>query len=263
MKEMDRVISSYRNQLIRYARDLNKAVMDEQKARKLGDGLKVQLSRYARDFKKVYKDLLKSYNDLKEAHLETIHRLAIAAEYRDEDTATHLMRMSNYAAIIAKEMRLSEKEVEQILYASPMHDVGKIGIPDDILFKPGKLTPEEFEVIMNHCIIGVKILSGSKSGIILIAEEIALTHHEKWNGKGYPQGLKGKSIPLTGRITAVADVFDALTTKRPYKSAFPNEKAFSIIREERGRHFDPQVVDVFFQNSDQIVEIQQQLQEKE
>jgi putative two-component system response regulator len=262
MKEMDRVMKSYRNQLIRYAKDLNKAVMDEQKARKFGDGLKAQLGRYARDFKRVYNDLLKSYDDLKEAHMETIHRLAVAAEYRDEDTATHLKRMSSYTALIAKEMGWREKEVEQILYASPMHDVGKIGIPDDILFKPGKLTPEEFEVIMKHCSIGARILSGSKSEIIIMAEEIALTHHEKWNGKGYPQGLKGKNIPLTGRITAVADVFDALTTKRPYKSAFPNEKAFSIIRKERSRHFDPQVVDVFFQNRDEIVEIQQQLQEE-
>ena len=263
MEKIDRDISSYRNQLVRYARDLNKAVIDGQKARKLGDGLKSQLSRYAQDFKKVYKDLLKSYNDLKEAQLETIYRLAVAAEYRDEDTATHLKRMSNYAAIIAKGMGLSEKEVELILYTSPMHDVGKIGIPDNILFKPGKLTPEEFEVIMNHCVIGVRILSGSKSEMILMAEEIALTHHEKWNGQGYPQGLKRRNIPLVGRITAVADVFDALTTKRPYKSAFPNEKAFSIIREERGSHFDPQVVDVFFQNINDIIEIQQQLQEEE
>jgi len=194
---------------------------------------------------------------LKEASLETIYRLCRAAEYKDEDTSEHLQRISHYAAAVARRMGLAEATVEAILYAAPMHDVGKIGIPDYILLKPGKLDPAEWEIMKQHAAIGAQILEGSHAGLIRLAQVIALTHHEKWDGSGYPQGLKGRSIPLAGRITAIADVFDALTSKRPYKQPFSIEKSFTILREGRGLHFDPAVVDAFFAIEDEILTIKE------
>lgn len=195
------------------------------------------------------------------AYLDTIRRLARAAEYRDEDTGAHILRMSHYSRVLANALHLPPGEVETILYASPMHDVGKVGVPDGILLKPGKLTDEEWEVMKRHTVMGARILSKSESELLQAGEVIALSHHEKWDGSGYPQGLAGEDIPLRGRICAVADVFDALTTKRPYKKAMPNEVAFEIIREGRGKHFDPRLVDLFFANLDDILTIQKEYAE--
>nr|WP_319395553.1 two-component system response regulator [uncultured Desulfobacter sp.] len=195
---------------------------------------------------------------IKDNSLETIHILSKAAEYRDEDTGSHIYRMSNYSAAIAEQMGLPEKFVESILYAAPMHDVGKIGIPDSILLKPGKLTDEEAAVMKQHTLIGARILESSKAEFIRLGEIIALTHHEWWNGNGYPKGLKGTDIPLAGRIIAVADVFDALTTKRPYKDPFPLDVSFRIIAENRGIQFDPEVVDAFFAIKSRILKIRKQ-----
>jgi putative two-component system response regulator len=192
-----------------------------------------------------------------QAHLETIQRLAIASEYKDEDTAAHIYRMSNYCSIIARVLHLPPGEVELLLHASPMHDVGKIGIPDLILLKPGKLTPEKWTIMKEHTIIGGSILREAEDDLIKTGEIIALSHHEKWDGSGYPKGMKGEDIPLIGRITAVADVFDALTSERPYKKAFSNEKAYGILREGRGTQFDPKVLDAFFERLDDVVEIQE------
>ena len=194
---------------------------------------------------------------LKDTTLEIIHRLATASEYRDEDTGAHLQRMSNYAAIVAKKMGLGFNTVESILHAAPMHDIGKIGIPDSILLKPGKLTTSEWELMQEHPNIGYKILRGSKIPLVRTAGIIALTHHEKWNGKGYPQGLKGKKIPLVGRITAIADVFDALTSKRPYKPAFEVDKSIEIVKKESGQHFDPDVVEAFLACRDDLLTIKE------
>jgi len=202
-------------------------------------------------------ELQRAFEKIKEASLETIYRLARAAEYKDEDTGTHVLRMSHYSAAIARKLGLPEDEVESILYASPMHDVGKIGIPDRILLKPGKLDPDEWKVMQQHTLIGGRILSGSEAGFVKLAEVIALTHHEKWDGTGYPNGLRGEEIPIAGRITAIADVFDALTSKRPYKEPFSIEKSFSIIQGERGTHFDPKVVDAFFSITDEILTIKE------
>ena len=192
---------------------------------------------------------------LKEASLDTIYRLARAAEYRDEDTGLHLMRMSQYSTAIARRMGLNEKTREAILYAAPMHDVGKIGIPDRILLKPGKLDPEEWEIMKQHTILGGRILEGSRVGFLKLAEVIALTHHEKWDGTGYPRGIKGSRIPLAGRITAVADVFDALTSARPYKAPFSLGRALGIMHEGRGTHFDPRALDAFLSIMDEIITI--------
>jgi len=167
--------------------------------------------------------------------------------------------MSQYSALIAEKLGLPSSEVQNILYASPMHDIGKIGIPDNIMMKPGKLTDEEFDIMKTHTTIGAKILANSRPEILKLAEQIALSHHEKWNGKGYPQGLAGEKIPRVGRIVALADVFDALTTKRPYKDPFPVKVAVDIIKKDRGRHFDPDVVDIFLENIDEIVKIKEEV----
>lgn len=197
-----------------------------------------------------------AYKEAKNAAYETVHILSRAAEYRDEDTGAHLLRVSNYTSAVAVKMGLNEEEVEEILYGAPMHDVGKIGIPDNILMKPGKLDPDEFEKMKEHVKMGELILQGS-SAFIKKGAEIALSHHEKWNGSGYPNGFKEEEIALSGRIIAVVDVFDALTTRRPYKEPFPLEKALEIIKTGRGEHFDPKVVDAFFEIIDEIKSIKE------
>ena len=202
--------------------------------------------------------LHRAFEQIKSASLETIYRLSQAAEYRDEDTGAHIQRMSRYAAAVAGKMGMTDKAVENILYAAPMHDVGKIGTPDRILLKPAKLDPDEWEIMKQHTLIGGRILGGSESGFIKLGEVIALTHHEKWDGGGYPKGIKGARIPLAGRITAIADVFDALTSKRPYKEPFAVEKSLDIIKEGRGNHFDPDVVDAFFAVEDEILSVKEE-----
>lgn len=189
------------------------------------------------------------------ASLETIHRLSTAAEYKDEDTGLHIKRMSLYSAAVAKRMGLDEHTVQTILYAAPMHDIGKIGIPDNILLKPGKHDAAEWEIMKQHTLIGAEILKDSDAEFIKMGEVIARSHHEKWDGSGYPDGLKGTEIPIAGRITAIADVFDALVSKRPYKEAFSLEKSLEIIKDGRGTHFDPEVLDAFFAIEDEILAI--------
>jgi len=192
---------------------------------------------------------------IKEAHMDTIFRLAAAAEFRDHDTAMHLERMSRYSAFIAEAMGLPRAEVELIRMSSPMHDVGKIGIPDAILLKPGRLDAEERKVMETHATIGASLLSGSEAEIMRASETVAAMHHEKWNGKGYPNGIEGEKIHLHARIVALADVFDALSSKRCYKAAMPLEKVMAIVKEERGEHFDPQVVDAFMTVLDRALEV--------
>lgn len=200
---------------------------------------------------------------IKQASHETIYRLCRAAEYKDDNTAGHIHRVSNYAALVAAKLGLRKKTTESILLAAPMHDIGKIGVPDHILQKPGKLTPDEWEIMKMHTLYGSKILEGSHVGYIRFAEVIALTHHEKWDGSGYPFGIKGDKIPLVGRIMAIADVFDALTSRRPYKKAFSVEKSFEIINQGRGTHFDPDIVDAFFSITGQILEVKEKYTDEE
>lgn len=197
-----------------------------------------------------------------QAHMETIHKLSAAAEYKDEDTGSHIMRMSRYCALIAKARGMSEDEVDLMLNSSPMHDIGKMGIPDAILLKPGKLDADEWDVMRRHTIIGARILSGGSSKYLEAGAEIALSHHEKWDGSGYPNKLAGEAIPLSGRICAVADVFDALTSKRPYKNALSNERSLEIMSEGRGAHFDPELYDLFIANFDQVLKIQGSFQDE-
>jgi putative two-component system response regulator len=172
----------------------------------------------------------------------------VAAEYRDLDTAGHIRRISDHCALLGEKAGLLEEEVEILRYTSPMHDVGKIGVPDAILLKPGRLTPEERTIMEQHTVIGAKILGDSDSVILRESEVVAISHHEKWDGSGYPNGVKGDEIPRVGRIAAIADVFDALSSPRCYKPAFPEEKVLAIMHEGRGRHFDPDLLDTFLDN---------------
>lgn len=199
--------------------------------------------------------------EMKLSHLDTIFRLSVAAEYKDEDTAAHLERMSRYSETIARRLGLPEDTVEDIRLASPMHDVGKIGIPDAILMKPGRLTEHEFDVMKRHPEIGARILGGSRAPLLQMAEEIALNHHEKFNGQGYPRGLAGEDIPLVGRVVSLADVFDALTSRRCYKPAWSVERALEFVKKQRGQHFDPAVVDAFNDSLPTILQVRTRFQD--
>lgn len=194
--------------------------------------------------------------ELHSSRLDVVQRLGMAAEYRDEETGNHILRMSHICALLARSMGWSESKCDLILNASPMHDIGKIGIPDAILLKPGKLDPAEWEIMKSHVTIGAKLLeSNNESELLNMARDIALTHHEKWDGSGYPNGLIGEQIPQAGRIAAIADVFDALTSERPYKKAWDVEDANDLIRQNSGKHFDPQIVEVFFKELPNILNI--------
>lgn len=182
--------------------------------------------------------------ELESAQIEIIERLARAAEFRDDNTGQHTERVGHMAALLARELGLTDAQVSLIRRAAPLHDVGKIGIPDAILLKLGNLTPAEFELVKTHTTIGARILSASRFALLRLAEEIAFSHHERWDGAGYA-GLAGDQIPLAGRIVTVADVFDALTQKRPYKPAWPVEEAVAEVDRQRGRQFDPAIVDAF------------------
>ena len=222
--------------------------------------------------------------ELVRSRQEAIHCLARAAEYRDDDTGQHVIRVGRYAGIIARQLGLPEPAVELIEQAAQLHDIGKIGIPDSVLHKPGRLDDGEFELIKTHCDIGRQIIdpltekekrvlgkhtimgsiimsTGCSSPVLRLGSVIAETHHERWDGSGYPQRLVGAEIPLEGRIVAVADVFDALGSNRPYKTAFPLEKCFAIIEEGRGKHFDPRILNAFFAGKQQIISVYRECQD--
>jgi putative two-component system response regulator len=183
--------------------------------------------------------------ELDDARAENLTRLALAAEYRDDDTAHHTQRVGETAAAIAVQLGLDAQEITHLREAAPLHDVGKLAVPDAILLKPGKLTAQEYEVMKTHAALGERLLSGSHAPLLQTGAVIAATHHERWDGTGYPAGLAGEAIPLVGRIVAVADVFDALTHDRPYKSAWPVEQALAEIQVSAGSQFDPRVVAAF------------------
>ncbi|MEX2315549.1 MAG: HD domain-containing phosphohydrolase, partial [Pirellulales bacterium] len=222
--------------------------------------------------------------ELEASRQDVIHCLARAAEYRDDDTGYHIIRVGKYARLLGKALGMSDDESDVLEQAAQLHDVGKIGIPDAVLLKPGKLTSEEFQVMRTHCgfgqhilnpvsseeeevlrrhaEVGAKILEVGTSPVLVMAERIAMTHHEWWDGSGYPLKLAGEEIPLEGRITAVADVFDALSSKRCYKEAFPLDKCFDIMQSERGTHFDPAVLDAFLQMRREASQIQREYAEE-
>ena len=190
---------------------------------------------------------------LRESQMETLFRLALAAEYKDDQTGKHIQRVGDFCGILAAAAGLPGRQVHLLEVAGPMHDVGKIGVPDAILLKPGKLDPAEWEIMKSHTTIGHRLLSGSSSEYLEVGATVALSHHERWDGTGYPQGLVEEEIPIEGRICAIADVFDALTSDRPYRPAFPVEQAVDMLREGRGSQFDPGLLDLFIENLDRIL----------
>lgn len=200
--------------------------------------------------------------ELKETRLQIVQRLGLAAEYKDNETGLHVIRMSHFARVLAEAAGFTPLEAEELLNAAPMHDVGKIGIPDAILQKNGKLTAEEWQIMRQHAQIGADIIGEHDSTLLRLARSIALSHHEKWDGSGYPNGLKGEEIPLEGRIIAIADVFDALTSVRPYKPAWTVEEALELLRRESGRHFDPRLVELFMTCLPQVLEIKERWAEQ-
>ena len=201
------------------------------------------------------KELRHAHDQLKESHNQVIRKLGMAAEYRDNETGLHIIRMSKICVILGKAAGLMEEELELLLNASPMHDIGKIGIPDRVLLKENALESDEWDIMKTHTEIGAHILSGDDSPLMDMAKNIALTHHEKWDGSGYPQGLKGEEIPMVARICSLADVFDALTSRRPYKEAWSIDDALEYTRENSGKHFDPELVNLLLENIGDITHI--------
>jgi response regulator RpfG family c-di-GMP phosphodiesterase len=197
----------------------------------------------------------KATKEISQREHETLRVLGNAAEYKDPETGEHILRVAHYSRIIAEAMTDDKDMQTRLFHASPLHDIGKIGIPDTILLKPARLTADEFEVMKTHTSKGAEIISNTQSPYLKTGMEIALSHHEKWNGKGYPRGLKGEEIPLNGRITAVVDVLDALTSKRPYKEPWSFEDSIALIRDEREQHFAPDAVDALLSQLDKIREI--------
>lgn len=194
--------------------------------------------------------------ELQRTRLRIIQDLGRAAEYKDNETGMHVIRMSNYARLLAKAAGMDERAVELVFNATPMHDVGKIGIPDSIMLKPGKLTDEEWVIMKTHPAIGAGIIGDpNDSDLLKMAVTVAMTHHEKWNGQGYPKGLSGEDIPIEGRITAVADVFDALTSVRPYKKAWSVDDAIDLMKREAGGHFDPELIPLFINILPEILKV--------
>ena len=205
--------------------------------------------------------VLEQTHEINAARLEIIHHLGRAAEYKDNETGLHVIRMSHYTRLLGTAVGLPELEVDTLFNAAPMHDVGKIGVPDSILRKPGPLDDAEWVLMKKHPEMGAQIIGGSSSKLLQTAATIARTHHEKWDGTGYPAGLAGEAIPLVGRIVAIADVFDALTSERPYKKAWPVEKAIDVLRESSGKHFDPILVPLFIERQDAVTEVLRQFAE--
>ncbi len=237
-----------------------KAAQDEVKRHQVI--LEETVQRRTLDLRQALEGMAAAQQSTQAAHLDTIHRLSIAAECRDGQTAAHIHRVGHYCAILAQAAGLPPAEVELLRHAGPMHDIGKVGTPDAILLKPGPLTDEERQIMQQHTLIGASILSNANSELLRAGETIVLSHHERWDGAGYPNGLQGEEIPLYGRICAVADVFDALTTRRPYKEALAMDQACDALVASRGTRFDPRLVDLFLTRLDEISAIQQQFREE-
>jgi response regulator RpfG family c-di-GMP phosphodiesterase len=207
-------------------------------------------------------EVRKATQEIVQRERETVFRLAKAAEYRDPETGAHILRMAHYSMLIARELGLSEADQQLILEAAPMHDIGKVGIADKILLKPARLTPEEFEVMKQHALFGYELLTGSSSKLLQAAAGIAKGHHEKFDGSGYPDGLQGEAIPIFSRIVAVADVFDALTSERPYKKAWEVEAAVDFLTHGAGSHFDPACVKAFLNAWEDVELVRSKYQEE-
>lgn len=254
-KQLEVALSVANQQSRLYAQDLAKIYRVAKVKNKEAADKHEQLVQYANDLHSTIAEMKKIHATLQESYYDTIHKLVLAAEYKDKDTGHHITRMCHYSVLLAEKLGLSKKEIQNIFYAAPMHDVGKIGIPDHIVMKPARLTPEEMEIMKRHTIIGSNILANSKAEILVLAQQIALWHHEKWDGTGYPDQRAGESIPLMCRVVSLADTFDALTSRRPYKNSWSTEAACDYIKSERGKSFDPAITDVFFKHVNDLIKI--------
>ncbi len=226
------------------------------------DDAGAQMERLVADFGRMYQERNEALREVAQAHHDALLRLSRAAEFRDDDTGVHIVRMGFMAWALALRLGQPADWSLRLRQAAPMHDVGKIGMPDDVLKKPGSLTPEERAVMNEHPRIGAEILGRSRIPLFRLAAEAALTHHERWDGSGYPAGLAGDTIPLSGRIVAVVDFFDALTMDRCYRPAFADAMALKMMRDERGRAFDPQIVDTFLAHAEDMISVRDQVNQR-
>lgn len=249
--EANEILINVRNALRRRSLEINNRGQQQR--------LEQQVKERTSELWNAITDLETTHEALRRSREETVKRLSIAAEFRDDETGRHVQRMSRYCALLARKLGNDAERSELIRIASQMHDIGKLGVPDSILQKPGPLTAEERTSMEAHCEIGWRILSGSRSRLLELGAVIARTHHERVDGSGYPYGLTGEAIPLEGRIAAIADVFDALTTNRIYCSALPLGQALDILRDGRGTHFDVAALEAFFEALDEVLHVQQEL----
>jgi len=265
--DLTKQLSAAKSQLALYAKDLNELLAREQKKTRKLEAVNKQMRAYAQDLKVAYQAEQKKTLELEKAYADTVVRLTLASRYKDEETGTHIQRLSHYAKALGLCLGLSEEDAQLIFDAAPMHDVGKVSIPDMIMQKRGPLDEEEWEIVKRHPVFGANLLAGSPSLLLETAKEIALTHHERWDGTGYPQGLKGMAIPLGGRIVMLVDTYDALRSPRPYKPAFSHSKVCNIMLQGDGRtqprHFDPQLLDAFRANHEKFEIIYSEISDEE
>ncbi|MDR2578484.1 MAG: HD domain-containing protein [Chitinispirillales bacterium] len=267
-RDLEQELAFHRVELEKFKGEAVKAYMLSKVRRQDSVMMSAQAQKILEDMQAINRDLRqkvveldKAKKNLREAYKGTINRLVVASEYKDNETGNHILRIANYSVFIAKLYGFTQDKLEQIELAAPMHDVGKIGIKDCIMLKNGKLTEFEFNEMKRHTTIGADILKNPDTPVLESAQLIALCHHEKWNGRGYPNGISGTDIPIEARIVAICDTFDALTSWRPYKEPYPIEVSCGIIKKGRGEDFDPDLVDLFLANIDGFVAIKNKVDE--
>jgi response regulator RpfG family c-di-GMP phosphodiesterase len=251
----DKLLGKYQRNITRLERIIKQSDKQQALVLKLNEELDEYKDHLENKIEEATKDIINLNKEIEDTQKEVIFRMGAIGETRSKETGNHVKRVAEYSKLLALYYGLGEDEAELLKQVSPMHDIGKVGIPDNILNKPGKFTDKEFEIMKQHSKIGYDMLSGTDKPLLKAASIVAYEHHEKWSGGGYPRGIKGEEIHIFGRITALADVFDALGSDRCYKKKWDDEKIFTLFKEERGRHFEPKLVDIFFENLDQFLKV--------
>ena len=251
----DKLLGKYQRNITRLERIIKQSDKQQALVLKLNEELDEYKDHLENKIEEATKDIINLNKEIEDTQKEVIFRMGAIGETRSKETGNHVKRVAEYSKLLALYYGLGEDEAELLKQVSPMHDIGKVGIPDNILNKPGKFTDKEFEIMKQHSKIGYDMLSGTDKPLLKAASIVAYEHHEKWSGGGYPRGIKGEEIHIFGRITALADVFDALGSDRCYKKKWDDEKIFTLFKEERGRHFEPKLVDIFFVNLDQFLKV--------